>query len=202
MTRKDVSGPDLLAPCKLTGRIDAVLTTAAKGRLGFQSQPVSRLEVDLEGIAGNRHRGWTRPADARVPYLPRGTVMRNDRHVSIVSVEELAEIARRLDLPALDPAWIGANMVLSGIPRLSYLPRGTHLFTSGGTVLTVTDQNAPCTLAGDAIARRVADRPELKLQFPAVAKGLRGIVAVIEHPGTIDPDTAIEARLPMQWLYA
>jgi hypothetical protein len=200
-TVKDASRLETVPPRKLKGRIAAVLTTAAKGRMGFLSQVSACLEVDLEGISGNRHRGWTRRADARAPYLRRGTVMRNDRHVSIVSVEELAEIARRLDIPALDPAWIGANVVVSGIPRLSYLPRGAHLFSTGGAILTVTDQNAPCTLAGEGISRHVADRPEIKLLFPTVAQGLRGVVAAVEHPGTLEADTALDVRLPAQWIY-
>lgn len=196
-----VSRPEVVAPQKLTGRLTRVLTTAGKGRLGFQSTTVERLEVDFEGIIANRHRGWTRSSDARVPYLARGTTIRNDRQVSLVSVEDLAEIARRLDIPHLDPAWLGANLVVSGVANFSFLPRGTHLFPVGGAVLTVTDQNAPCTLAGDAISRQVPDRPEIRLQFSALAQGLRGVVAVVERPGVIEADTAITARLPAQWLY-
>jgi hypothetical protein len=188
-------------PRKLIGKIEQVLSTAAKGRLGFQSEPVDALTVDLEGIVGDRHRGWTRRADARVPYLPRGTIMRNDRHVSLVSVEDLAAMAAKLDVPVLDPRWIGANIVVSGIANFSYLPRGTHLMLPGQTILTVADQNAPCTLAGEAIATRIPDRPEIKRQFPAVAQGLRGVVAAVELGGSIAAGMSVEARLPAQWMY-
>lgn len=193
---------NVLPPRKLIGRVEAVLSTNAKGRLGFQCEPVDALEVDLEGIVGNRHRGWTRKADARVPYLARGTTIRNERHVSIVSVEELAVVANDLDIARLDPRWIGANIVTSGIPALSYLPRGTHLMLPGKAILIVTDQNAPCSLSGEAIAQQVAGRPDLKHAFAKVAAGRRGLVATVEHGGSIAAGMAIDARLPTQWLYA
>jgi MOSC domain-containing protein YiiM len=162
---------------------------------------VASLAVDLEGIVGNRHRGWTRGADARVPYLKRGTTIRNERQLSIVSLEELAAIARLLDIPTLEAAWIGANVVLEGVPHLSYLPRGTHLFSPAGAILIVTDQNAPCTLAGEAITLHIPGRPDIKAAFPKVAQGMRGVVATVEHPGAITAGDDITARVPMQWVY-
>ena len=195
------AAPDVIPPRKIVGKVEAVFSTADKSRLGFQSASVSELIFDLEGIIGNRHRGWTRGADSRVPYLPRGTTMRNERHLSVVSIEDLAAIAEKLEIPHLDPRWIGANVVVSGLPHLSYLPRGTHLMLPGKAILIVTDQNAPCTLAGEAIAKQVPDRPEIKLQFPALAQGLRGVVATVEHPGTLAAGMLVEARLPAQWVY-
>ena len=196
------AAPHVMPPHKIIGKVEVVLSTAAKGRLGFQSEMVPELALDLEGIAGNRHSGWTRRADARVPYLPRGTTIRNERQLSIVSIEDLADTARKLGVPAIDPRWVGANIVVSAIPHLSYLPRGTHLMLPGKVILIVTDQNAPCTLAGEAIAYHVPDRPEIKLQFPVAAQGLRGVVATVEHGGSIAAGMMVEARVPAQWLYA
>src|SRR4051794_3435953 len=44
---------------------------------GFQTRPVESVAVDLEGLVveglrGERHRGWSRAADARTPWYPRG----------------------------------------------------------------------------------------------------------------------------------
>jgi hypothetical protein len=192
--------PTLHPPRKRTGRIETVLAANAGGRLGFQSAPCSRLTVDHEGIVDNRHRGWTRKADARTPYLKRGKPIRNDRQVSLVSVEDLAAIAQLFDLPVVDPAWLGANVVVSGLAHFSYLPRGTRLFT-GDAILTVTDQNAPCSLTGEAIAVATGHN-NIKLAFAKRAQGLRGLVAAIEHPGVIEAGVALEARLPAQWIYA
>jgi hypothetical protein len=188
-------------PQQVAGRVVAVLTTADLGRKGFVTAAVDSLALDLEGIEGNRHRGWTRKADARVPYLPRGQKIRNERQVTLVSVEDLAEVAKLLDLPTLDPAWLGANIVVAGVPHFSWLPRGTRLFSSGGAVLIVTDQNVPCRQAGAAVAARCPGRDDITFGFVKHAVGLRGLLATVEHPGTIAGGTDLLARLPAQWIY-
>ncbi|MCI0693409.1 hypothetical protein L0337_15565 [candidate division KSB1 bacterium] len=43
----------------------------------------------------------TRLSDARTPQYPRGTEIRNDRQVFIVSAEELAQIATAMKLPEI-----------------------------------------------------------------------------------------------------
>ncbi|MCA1668286.1 MAG: hypothetical protein LC793_13000, partial [Thermomicrobia bacterium] len=60
------------------------------------STPVSEVRVTLEGFEGDRHAGFTRRADNRTPFYPRGTVIGNSRQVSIVSVEELTAMATAL----------------------------------------------------------------------------------------------------------
>jgi hypothetical protein len=190
-----------LPPRKLVGRIEMLLASAERGRLGFRTARVSELSFDFEGIVNERHRGWTRKSDARVPYLKRGTIIRNQRHVSIVSVEELAEMARKLEVPELLPETLGANIVVSGIPALSYLPRGTKLMLAGGAILHIEDQNAPCTLSGDAISIANDGREDLRWQFPKIAQGLRGLVASVERPGIVAAPGDFTARIPQQWLY-
>ena len=110
---------------------------------GFVSSQVAGLDLDFEGIPGERHVGFTRPADARVPWYKRGTVIRNVRHVSLVSVEELAQIADLMGLSAIQPEWLGANIVLAGLPRLSFLPTGSRLFFAGGAVLAAEGVKVP-----------------------------------------------------------
>jgi hypothetical protein len=192
--------PDIIPGRKLLGRIVAVFVTADVTSKGFQTDTVAGLTLALDGIEGSRHRGWSMPADARVPYLPRGTPMRGTRAVSLVSVEDMAEAAARLKIARIDPRWIGANIVVEGIERLSYLPRGTKLFCDGGAILTVEGMNAPCRGAGAAIAAQTG-RPEIELDFAKVAQRLRGLIASVEHPGIVSADTALTARVPEQWLY-
>jgi hypothetical protein len=196
------SAPTVTPPSKRSGTLVRLLDAAGKARLGFRSHPVETLALDFEGIAGNRHRGWTRGADARVPYLPRGTTIRNTRHLSIVSVEDCAQIARQLDIPTLDPAWIGANIVVAGIMNFSFLPRGTRLFFAGGAIVAIEDQNAPCSIAGEAVQLANPGLEHIKPAFPKVAKGLRGVVATVEHPGVLAAGGDVTARLPEQWIYA
>lgn len=189
------------AACKIEGRVVRLLDAQGFGRFEFRSHSVEALELDFEGITANRHRGHTRKADARVPYLKRGAQMRNCRHLSLVSVEDCAELARRLDLNLLDPAWLGANLVVAGIPHFSYIPRGTKLLCEGGAVLNIEDQNAPCSRAAEAIAQANPGRDDIKLTFPKIAKGLRGIVATVEFPALLRVGALLTLRLPEQWIY-
>jgi hypothetical protein len=183
------------------GRIAGLYLTADTSAKGFQTSAVESLPLEHDGVPDSRHRGWTRGADSRVPYLPRGTPIRNTRALSIVSAEDLAEAARLLSIPQLDPRWIGASVLTEGIERLSFLPRGTRIFCDGGAILVVEDMNAPCRGAGAAIAGHNPGRPELELEFPKRCQHLRGLIASIEHPGTITAGTDLTAKLPAQWLY-
>ncbi|MGI9147333.1 MAG: hypothetical protein ACR2IK_12385, partial [Chloroflexota bacterium] len=45
------------------------------------STPVPEAVVTLEGFVGDRHAGFTRRADNRTPFYPRGTLMGNSRQV-------------------------------------------------------------------------------------------------------------------------
>jgi hypothetical protein len=192
--------PEIVPGQKKSGRIVGTFLTANTSPKGFQTGPVAALTLALDGVEGSRHRGWTMPADARVPYLPRGTPMRGTRAVSLVSLEDLAEASKRLDIPMIDPRWIGANLVVEGIERLSYLPRGTKLFCDGGAILVIEGMNAPCRGAGAAIAGHTG-RPDIELGFVKVAQRLRGLVASVEHPGVVKAGSVLTARIPEQWLY-
>ena len=150
----------------------------------FVSRPVPTLSLTLGGIADDRHAGPTRPADARTPWHKRGTPIANTRQVSIVSVEDCAEVAAAMGVPAIDPSLLGANLVLSGLPRLSLLAPGARLqFPSGATVF-VTEPNAPCRQPGAAIARAFAE-PVLAARFVKAALGRRGVVGLVERAGDI-----------------
>jgi MOSC domain-containing protein YiiM len=127
--------------------------------------------------------------------------MRNERQLSLLCPWELKRIARGMDINHLSPHWIGGNLVVSGFADFSMLPSGTLLFIEGGVTLKVDGQNAPCRSAGKAIQQRFADRDGLDLMFPKVAKRLRGLVAWVEKPGTIEEGAEITARLPEQWIY-
>lgn len=163
----------------------------------FRTSPAESLNLDLQGIAADRHRGFTRKAGAREPWYTRGTEMRSGRQLTIVSMEELAEVAARMDLPAVEPGWIGANVVTAGIADLTGLPWGTRLVCAGGAVLVNEGENAPCRFAGAEIAKNFPDRPGLDRLFPKAAIHLRGILASVELAGAIAPGP-VTLRLPPQ----
>ena len=85
------------------------------------------LTAEIGGFAGDKHHGLTRKA-WKVDWQPAGTVRRNERQWSGVSVEELAHIADRLALTEpLASDTLGANLCVEGIPESSLLPKGTKL---------------------------------------------------------------------------
>ncbi|RVC17175.1 MOSC domain-containing protein, partial [Mesorhizobium sp. M7A.F.Ca.CA.004.04.2.1] len=142
-------------------------------------------------------------AGGREPWYPRGTEMRNERQLSIVAADELAVVAQRMGLAEIRPEWIGANLVIEGVPNLSMLPAGTLLFFKGGVTIKIDVQNGPCRIAGRSIAENagMADVEAGALLFPKVAKRLRGVVAWVEKPGTVRVREEISVRVPEQWIY-
>ncbi|MGE0503045.1 MAG: MOSC domain-containing protein [Rhizobiaceae bacterium] len=169
----------------------------------FETRAVDGLALTFDGIEGDLHSGPTRRSGGREPWYPRGTEMRNERQLSIVAQDELAIVASRMNLPEVRPEWIGANLVLEGVPRLSMLPAGTMLFFWNGVTIKVDAQNGPCRVAGRSIAENagMADRDAGSLLFPKVAKRLRGLVGWVEKPGRIATGEAVSVRIPEQWIY-
>ena len=80
---------------KVKGVVSATLK--ASGR-DFVSKPVEQLELTYEGIAGDYHAGPTRLSGARELWYKRGIEMRNERQISILANDELADIAANMDL--------------------------------------------------------------------------------------------------------
>lgn len=192
--------PEITKGRKLLGKVTATLIAPGSD---FETQAVDSLDVDYEGIAGDHHRGLTRKSGGREPWYGRGTEMRNERQISIVSSDELRVIADKMGLAEVLPEWLGANLVIDGVPMLSMIPSGTRLFFAGGVTLKVDSQNAPCQIAGRLVAKR-AGLPETAdnaLRFPMSAQRLRGLVAWVEKPGTIKRGEDVSVRIPEQWIY-
>jgi hypothetical protein len=191
---------DILPAKKLLASVDAVLTATGED---FVTEAVEALDLGFDGIPGDFHAGVTRRSGGREPWYPRGTEMRNERQVSIVAADELAEIAAAMGIARIEPEWIGANLVLGGVPRLSMLPSGTLLFFSGGVTIKVDAQNGPCRLAGRSVARNAGmeDVEAGALLFPKHGRRLRGLVAWVEKPGRIARGEQVSVRIPEQWIY-
>lgn len=191
---------EIIPAKKLLATVDAVLTATGED---FVTREVEALELGFDGIAGDFHAGVTRRSGGREPWYPRGTEMRNERQLSIVAADELAQIAAGMRIAEIRPEWIGANLVLGGVPRLSMLPSGTMLFFSGGVTIKVDGQNAPCRLAGRSVARKAGldDVEAGALLFPKHGRRLRGLVAWVEKPGRIERGEQVSVRIPEQWIY-
>lgn len=196
VTNQDI---EIVAAQKLAARVAGVFVAPGDH---FETQARDYIDVGFDGIPGDFHGGPTRKSGGREPWYPRGTEIRNERQLTIVAADELATAAERMGIAELKPEWIGANLVLSDLPRLSMVPAGTLLFFEGGATLKVDGQNHPCKYAGGFIAETChLDGPEAPLLFPKHAKRLRGLAAWVEKPGRIAIDEAVTVRVPEQWIY-
>jgi len=177
----------------------------SKVYLGMQAgthitTPQLQVRVTFAGFDGDQHAGLTRKSDGRTPFYQRGTLIRNERQVTIVSSAELALAAAEMGIPEIRPEWIGANLLIDGIPQLTRLPPQSRLFFANGAVLLVTGENHPCKIAGGAIEKEVG-QPGLAQQFPKVAVHRRGLTATVERPGLIRPGEAVTAEVYTQIPY-
>lgn len=156
------------------------------------------IRAELDGIVGDRHRGLMRRAWAG-DKQPKGTVRRNERQWSAVSIEELQEITRAMDLryPLLASV-LGANLCVQGVPEFSRLPKGTLLRFQSGAELSVEEYNPPCLEMGKKLAETLETQSGEALgstMFSNAARLLRGIVGVVEVPGDIFPGDEIEVNV-------
>ena len=83
-------------------------------------------------------------------------------------------MAGRLDIPEIKPEWVGADMILRGIPDFTLIPPSSRLIFDGGVSLTVDMENAPCKYPAEMIE---AAYPGHGMAFPATARSKRGVTA-------------------------
>ena len=160
------------------------------------TQQVDRLAVDCHGIAGDRHRGLTRPSTGREAplYKETGTTIVNRRQVFAVSSYECHLLSRSLEV-SITPDLLGANVVIdredgadyciSDVPLNTYfaiapadaveLPR-----TPIATLIQYLQQKG-CSRTGRAIAKEHSDA-SLTKRFVAHAEHQRGILCSVEYP--------------------
>lgn len=167
----------------------------------FETVPVDRLDLTFDGIEGDRHAGMIRKSTSREPWHRRATPVRNERQLSILSPQELAEIATALGIADLPAEWIGGNIVIEGIPHLTRLPPRTILMFEGGATVRIDGDNAPCRKSGAAIAAHVRGRPEIELGFIAAARFRRGLVGWVESEGLVEMGEVVTARIFEQPIY-
>ena len=163
------------------------------------------IQIELDGVVGDRHQSYDRktwPGDKQ----PEGTVRRNERQWSAVSVEELAHIQEEMNLSEpLTATCLSANLCLSGLKELSRLPKGTSLKFPSGAELIVEEYNPPCHDMGKKLASRYTTRsgePLSSTAFSKAAKLTRGVVGVVEVAGTISAgdEVTVEIYETPAWL--
>lgn len=174
----------------MQGTLEAISITPDK----LPSATLEEIEVKWEGLPGDKHFGMTMKAGSKQLPYPKGTEVRNVRQVSIVSAEELRQVADSMNVPNIEAAWVGGNLMLSGIPNLTQLPSGSRLYFEGGVGIVVEGENMPCTTAGGSLQAQFPDRPDMTTAFPKKAIGKRGLVAWVEKPGVIRKGEKVTVR--------
>ena len=171
---------------ELSGKVISV-HSGSNENLSKEQHPSIRVELD--GIVGDRHRSYVRNTWSG-DKQPEGTVRRNERQWSAVSVEELAEIQKALNLSEpVTASSLGANLCISGINELSRLPKGSFLRFPSGCTLMVEEYNPPCKAMSEIQAGRhktLTGHSVSATAFSKAAKLTRGIVGVVESPGAIN----------------
>ena len=157
------------------------------------AEPATELQARFAGVAGEVHEGITAPSCVRMTaQYAQGTEVRNTRQFSVLSAEELAEIAAAMGIAALNPSLIGATMVISGIPDFSYIPPGSRLQGASGATLVVNLNNRPCTYPAKSIE---AANPGFGAAFKPAAEGRRGVVAWVEREGSFRLGDTVHGRI-------
>lgn len=155
--------------------------------------PVERLTFTFAGVTGDGHAGMTRPAGVREPGFKRGTEIANLRQVSLVSVEELADIAERMGIAGIDPGWVAANVAIEGAGPITQFPSGTIIrFLPSGASIYVTELNSPCSLAAKMIGKAGGFDKDQTSQFVRHAMGRRGLVGIVYAEGVVSVGDGVE----------
>ena len=172
------------------------LGRVADRRAALASVPVRHLHLSFAGPDGEAHAGLTRASCSRVlGQYARGTEIRNTRQLSVVSAQELAQIAAAMGLDRLDPALTGASMVIDGIDDLTHLPPSSRLQSESGATLVVDMENQACQLPAKPIE---AAHEGFGARFKAAAAGRRGLTGWVEREGTLSLGERVRLHVPAQ----
>jgi MOSC domain len=168
--------------------------------LVITASPVAEMPLTFAGFAAETHAGLTRPSCSRVlRQHPRGTTIRNTRQLCLVSAEEMAEVAASLKMAHFDYAWVGASVVLEGIPDFTHLPPSSRLQGPDGVTLVVDMLNEPCQEPAVTMAQATGG---LGKAFKTAAVGKRGVTAWVEREGTLRIGDELRLHTPVQRAWA
>ena len=178
--------------------VGALVSVHTRGDADPDGAPQESAAAELDGLVGEAHRGFSRVAQSYDPD-PTGTVRRNERQWSGVSLEELAVIRERMGLrEPLAPEMLCANVCVEGIPGFSQLPSGSRLLFPSGAALLVEEANPPCSYIGELIEARHttgSGEPAAGKLFPKAAMGLRGVVGVVDIAGVLAPGDRVVVQI-------
>lgn len=156
------------------------------------TQEVDFLKIDSLGIHGDRHRRSHRSSTVRERAIfPKGTIIREHRHVFAVSLYDCKVLSENLGVE-VTPELLGVNIVIETENNqdysLSALPQGTYLQIYSSTkekqiaVLEKRVTQQGCGVTGNAIRLYYKREADITQKFIEVSKSNRGIVCSVESP--------------------
>jgi hypothetical protein len=188
----------MLRPLKLNACAEAILLNDTPDE-DLSSNRIPTVNVTYAGFDGETHSGLIRASCIRVRrQYTQGTEIRNTRQISIISVEDMAIVSDTMGIAKLEPEWLGANLLVSGIPEFSMIPPSSRLIFESGASLVVDMENGPCQYPGKIIERYHPGKGSL---FAKAAFGRRGVTAWVECEGHINTGDAINVHIPPQRIY-
>jgi len=196
--------PPILPARKVSGTVKQTLVGQKDV---FRSVATDALELTYGGIKGGRHEGLTRSSGSLEPWYTRGSEMKNERQVTLISTEELAEISAAMGIERIDPSWIIGNLLVEGVPNLTLIPPRSVILFEGGASLRVDGYNPPCRNSGGSIAmengvcEKDAKTSAMALSFVQAAYMKRGLLAWVEREGVVKPGDSFTIRIYEQCLY-
>jgi MOSC domain len=181
-----------------TGKVEQLLSRESRDD-GFDKQQRQNLSLKFSGPEGDCHTGLTRLSDSRTLLTyRRNTPIRNVRQLTMISVEEMDDVAKAMGLDSINASWLGANVVTSGIPDFTMLPPSTRLQFSSGATVVVDMENMPCRQVNDEISKT---HPEQGPKFVKAATHKRGLTVWVEREGDIKIGDTISLFIPPQRIY-
>ncbi|MGC3936317.1 MOSC domain-containing protein [Roseobacter sp. EG26] len=188
-----------LLPTRFVGEV-VWLGRVSQSEITLRAEALQSAQLTFSGIEGECHGGMTRASCVRTKaQYPKGTEIRNVRQLSVLSSEELAQIASEMGLSEIDPAWVGASMVIKGIPDFTHVPPSSRLQMPSGASVTVDMENRPCVLPGRVIEE---DRPGFGQAFKPAAQNRRGVTAWVERGGAVAVGDSVTLHVPDQPAWA
>lgn len=184
-----------LKPTSFTATI-AWLGHVPSRATSLRAIPARAVDLTLDGFPGEDHGGPTRASCVRVrsQYTP-GTEIRNTRQLTILSAEELAQTAATMGLERIDPAWVGASILIEGIPDFTHVPPASRLMSENGVGIAIDIENRPCIYPGKEIEAEAEGFGKL---YKPAAKGRRGVTAWVEHGGHLAVGDVLTLHVPDQ----
>ena len=187
----------LLNVLPFQGKVESLLARASRTE-GFVKAKTDAFNLSFAGPE-DCHAGLTRKSDVRTLALYKRDIdIRNVRQLTLLSVEELVDIAERLAIADVKAEWMGANMVVSGIPDFSLLPPSSRLQFPSGATIVVDMENYPCSQIAKVIDQH---HPGIRFKVVEAAMHKRGVTAWVEREGEVKIGDAIKIVTPPNRIY-